>query len=310
MDSNPFIYSEINSYNASKSPSTVHTANTFITRFFERLLMQRVINVLKWKIPKHWNKGYFLYTLSYYGWVTVFKTDKFGVIPQACGLAGYDVFYQPSTALVASPFLKGLQNLKIHKQCELIKMSPDYSGAYPIVEYYAELMALTMEDIAVNLVNSKFAYLFVGANENDIASLKKMYDDMAAGNPAVYADKSLFDDTGNLTIQFFQNNLSNNFIADRMFDVFKNIMNQFDSQVGIPNSNTDKKERLITDEENANNVETVILLDLWLETLQEDIERVIEMFPELKGQLSVEKRYKEKEANDGERNDIEPSGAL
>ena len=47
----------------------------------------------------------------------------------------------------------------------------------------------------------------------------------------------------------------------------------FDTDIGIPNANTDKRERLITDEVNANNVETMTRCELWLETLRKGIDK-------------------------------------
>ena len=52
----------------------------------------------------------------------------------------------------------------------------------------------------------------------------------------------------------------------------------FDTDIGIPNANTDKRERLISDEVNANNVETYSKCALWLEQLQESAAQAREMF--------------------------------
>ena len=52
----------------------------------------------------------------------------------------------------------------------------------------------------------------------------------------------------------------------------------FDTDVGIPNANTDKKERLISDEVNANNVEVTSKADLWLDQLQKSFAQTSKMF--------------------------------
>ena len=52
----------------------------------------------------------------------------------------------------------------------------------------------------------------------------------------------------------------------------------FDTEVGIPNANTDKRERLITDEVNANNFETKSKCALWLESLKQGCREANEMF--------------------------------
>ena len=61
---------------------------------------------------------------------------------------------------------------------------------------------------------------------------------------------------------------------DRLEDCFS-----FDTEIGIPNTNNpDKRERMITDEVNSNNVETACLGELWLQTLNKEITKANAMF--------------------------------
>ena len=53
---------------------------------------------------------------------------------------------------------------------------------------------------------------------------------------------------------------------------------RFDTEIGIPNANTDKRERLITDEVNANNAETGLRGQMWLENIHEAIDKTKAMF--------------------------------
>ena len=52
----------------------------------------------------------------------------------------------------------------------------------------------------------------------------------------------------------------------------------FCTAVGIPNSNIDKKERMITDEVNSNNVETRSLVSVWFDSVNKSFEKINEMF--------------------------------
>ena len=54
-------------------------------------------------------------------------------------------------------------------------------------------------------------------------------------------------------------------------------MENFD-EIGIDNVRSDKKERLITAEANANNVECRCKAELWLDTLKKCVEKVNKMF--------------------------------
>lgn len=274
----PFSYCEENLYNSMITPSTVHITNTGLANFFQRYFFQRVMSVFKWKLPKTWSKNYMLEVLYWWGWIAVINTDKYGVIPQGCGLKGYDVFYQPTNAVIANPLLQGIREPRIGKECEIIRMSPDWRGVYDIVTYYGDQMALTAQALGMNLVNSKLAYLFVAQNKAGAESLKKLYDTIQEGNPAAVIDKNLIREDGRPNWEFIAQNLSQNHIAPNLLAEMQTINRMFDTEIGIPSANTEKRERLITDEVNANNVETLSKAALWLEYMRESVERVNKMF--------------------------------
>lgn len=279
MQAAPYMYDYINAAVSQHSPSTVHTKNTELQRFFARYLLQKAMSVFKWDLPETWDRDYFLYVLYGIGYIAVLNTDKYGVIPQQCGLEGYNIFYQPKRALVTNPLLRGLRRLEIGTQCTLIKLQPDYGSVMDLVGFYADMMALTAETAGVNLVNSRLSYVFFGKNKNTAESQKKLFDRVASGEPATFVDTALYDvQSGNPSWIPFQQNVGQNYIAgDALADLRKWEM-MFDTDVGIPNANTDKKERLISDEVNANNVEVTSKADLWLDQLQKSFAQTSKMF--------------------------------
>ncbi len=279
MQAAPYMYDYINAEVSQHSPSTVHTKNTELQRFFARYLLQKAMSVFKWDLPETWDRDYFLYVLYGIGYIAVLNTDKYGVIPQQCGLDGYNIFYQPKRALVTNPLLKGLRSLDIGTQCTLIKLQPDYGSVMDLVGFYADMMALTAETAGVNLVNSRLSYVFFGKNKNTAESQKKLFDRVASGEPATFVDTALYDvQSGNPSWIPFQQNVGQNYIAgDALADLRKWEM-MFDTDIGIPNANTDKKERLISDEVNANNVEVTSKADLWLDQLQKSFAQTSKMF--------------------------------
>ena len=279
MQAAPYMYDYVNTEVSQHSPSTVHTKNTELQRFFARYLLQKAMSVFKWNLPETWDRDYFLYVLYGIGYIAVINTDKYGVIPQQCGLEGYNIFYQPKRALVTNPLLRGLRSLDIGTQCTLIKLQPDYGSVMDMVGFYADMMALTAETAGVNLVNSRLSYVFFGKNKNTAESQKKLFDRVASGEPATFVDTALYDvQSGNPSWIPFQQNVGQNYIAgDALADLRKWEM-MFDTDVGIPNANTDKKERLISDEVNANNVEVTSKADLWLDQLQKSFAQTSKMF--------------------------------
>lgn len=283
------MYNYINMENSQVNPSTVHVRNTGLQRFFARYLLQRAMSVFKWEMPEQWSRDYFLYSLYCYGYVTVINTNKFGVIPQHCSLRGYDVFYRPNEVVVANPLFSGIQTARIGVNCTLFRLQPDYGGIMDLVNYYADQMALCSESISINLINSHVSYAFVTKSKSGAETMKKVFDRVSSGDPAVFFDKDVMGDDGTPSwFPFFQN-VGQNYIADKVLSDMRKLVAMFDTEIGIPNANTDKKERLVTDEVNANNVETESKVAVWLEQLQKTCEDTREMFGI---DVSVDWRYK------------------
>ena len=274
----PFYYDYKNARNSTVNPSTVHVRDTGLQRYFARYLLQKTLSVFKWDMPKTWSRNYLLYTLYCWGYVAVINTDKYGVIPQQCTLGGFDVFYQPKFATIANPLLRGILNPVIGKQCELLRLQPDYGGVMDIVNFYADMLALSAETASTNLLNSKLAYVFASDGKAGAESFKKLYDQIASGEPAAYIDKNLYRDDGTPTWNFFNQNLKQTYIAGDILNDMRLWEMKFDNEIGIPTTNTTKKERLITDEANSAIEESRTKAQLWLDELQESCKKINNMF--------------------------------
>jgi len=304
----PYYYNYINAETSQVTPSTVHVKDSGLCRYFTKYLLQKAMSVFEWDLPETWNKDYFLYVLYCWGYVAVINTDKFGVIPQGCGLKGYDVFYAPTHAVIANPLLSGILEPRIGTQCELLKLQPDFSGILDLVGHYAEQMALASQSVSVNLLNSKLSYVFTAKTKALAESLKKMYDQIASGEPAVVIDSRLKNAAdGEETWKAFEQNVGGNYIVTNLLADLRKIESMFDTEIGIPNANTDKRERLIQDEVNANNIETYSKCAMWLENLQDACKRVNNMFG-----LSIAVRWRKIPEMGGASDDgnIEPAGAV
>lgn len=293
-----FSYDYINLYNASRSPSTVHVKNTMLYRFFRKYLLQKAISVFKWNLPEEWDKDYFLYTLYGMGFIAILNTDRYGVICQQCAPGGYNLYYRPSYVIVTNPLLPKSLTLNIDRDCVLLKLQPDYSSITDIVGYYADQLALCSEAMGANLINTKSGTVFGAESKAQAESFKKMYDNLSEGDPAVVIGKKLLDAEGKPTWFPFTQNVKEIYVVSDILSDMRKIEAMFDTEIGIPNANTDKKERLVTDEINANNVETATRCELWLETVRKEIDKANNMFPGIN--LSVDWRVNpQTEISDG-----------
>lgn len=288
MSRNGFSYDYINLYNASRSPSTVHVKNTALQWYFRKYLLQKAISVFKWNLPEEWDKDYFLYTLYGMGFIAILNTDRYGVICQQCAPGGYNLYYRPSYVIVTNPLLPKSLTLNIDRDCVLLKLQPDYSSIIDIVGYYADQLALCSEAMGVNLINTKSGTVFGAESKAQAESFKKMYDNLSEGDPAVVIGKKLLDAEGKPTWFPFTQNVKESYVVSDILMDMRKIEAQFDTDIGIPSANTEKRERLISDEVNANNVETATRCELWLETVRKEIDKANTMFPGIN--LSVDWR--------------------
>lgn len=298
MNEPPFSYHQINAYESAIMPSTCHTKNTAIFGYYQRYLFQKLTSQFKWTFPEGWSDTYFLGCLYGWGSVAIFNSRKFGIIPQAGALYGYNIFYQPTTVQIANPLLPPMQ-LEIGKDCVLFRLQRDYHGALDLVNYYADLLATSVESLAMNIMNSKLSYVFAVSSKNAAQTGKELMDRVNSGELAVWADKSLFDDDGKPSWQPFAQNVGQNYIADRILSNMRQIEAEFDTRVGIPSCNVDKKERLITAEAERNDVETDSIVAQWFDTIQNCIAEVKSAYNVT---ITCERRYPLDGGDDDERN--------
>lgn len=275
-----YSYNDLNQIYSQFAPSSIHTKDTRLFRYYQRYLFQKLMSVFEFKnLPENWARNYFNIVLFGYGFLAVTKIDDLvGVIPQNCSFSGMDLFYQPKEVLIANPAFPGPIKRTIGIDCEIIKMMPDYGSAMDIVNFYADMLSISAETAATNTMNSKLSYILFAQNKAMAEGMKKMMDQVASGELAVVVDKNMLNDDGSPAWDTFTQDLRNNYIAGDILEDMKYWEDRFNTDIGIPNANTYKKERLIIDEVNANNVDTRSKSDLWLATLKESLQKVNNMF--------------------------------
>ncbi len=288
----PYMYNQINAYSSIISPSNLHTKNTALYNFFERYLWEDLYGVIKYTIPKNWSMKLFKWCLYVSGVCAVINTDKFGVIPQPCTLGGRTVMYQPALALISNPLIgDGHVECKIGLNCEIITPNDDYGGFCDLVSYYADLMSITAESFGMNVWNSKLAYMFISTSKGAAKTFQEAYDKIQSGEPAVTIDKDAYDSMGNLKWQLFDTNIGSNYIAEKLLLALNRLIDNFHTDIGIPNANTDKKERLVSAEVDINSIEVRIKMDNVLDNIKDGLERVRQMFNIPRSELDAEWRY-------------------
>lgn len=286
MEYVPLNYNRINLIAGSTNPSQVKAYNNKIFAYWQRSLSQRASSVIiAERLPEEWkgeNKDFLYYCLLKFGYVGVTDTSQLGLVFSPCTLMGYNFFYQPTEFEIANAALPESITRTIHKDGELLKLSPDYMGIWDTIDYYAEKLSSLDSAINMSIINSKFAYLLGAKTKAAIEALKKMLDKINKGEPAVIMDMRLLNDPESKgePFQFIdRGNMKESYLTtDQLMD-FQTILNNFDAEIGIPTLPfSNKKERLIDAEADSRQMDATSRSTVWIETLNNSAELVNKMF--------------------------------
>ena len=300
----PMNYEHVNNINSMYIPSNVKYLNTQVFNFWERSLFQRAISVIDIKVPDEWSgsvKDFLYYCLFRFGTVAVFRNAEMGLVFNPGTFKGYNFYYQPTSYLIANPALeKKSLELEIGKDCAIIKIAPDYLGIWDIITYYAEKLSMLDSAINMSITNSKLAWILGARNKSIAQTIKKIFDKVNRGDPLVIYDAKMQDDpqTKKDPWQFLERtNIKNSYITTDQLQDFQTLLNNFDTEIGIPTIPYQKKERMVTSEADSRIIDSTSRSIVWKNTLDECFKIVNDMYDL---DLSCELRFYDPEDNEDE----------
>lgn len=282
----PLNYQQINIAAGTNNPSSVKGYNNKSFAYWERSLFQRIQSVIDWTLPEAWEgktRDFFLYCLFKYGYLVVSENAEFGYFFQPCGVSGYNFYYQPTDAIISNPQYQG--TLKIGTECELLKLTPDYTGAWDIIWYFAEKLSLLDNAINMSLINCKVPFILGAKNKAIAQALKKIMDQVNKGEPAVFYDSTLMNDPKDKDTPFQLLEIIKTpkdfYITDRQLQDFQGILNEFDAEIGIPGLPYQKKERMVAQEATMRTYDGCARSQTWINTLTSSIAEIKKLYPDI-----------------------------
>lgn len=290
----PLNYNEITWAEGHFPPAHVKSYNNKTFWYWERALFQRICSVFDFKLPDEWQGSiadFFYWVLFRFGFMCIAYEDKFGTFFQPCSVYGISFYYEPTNAIVSNPKLQ--KTYTIHKDCELLKLTPDFIGCFDIIERFASLLSNLDAAIYTNIINSKNAYLLGGKNKNAVEALKTLMDKVNQGEPAVFYDKMIVNQKPNSDDTPFQflpiQKIKDNYIVMELLREHQTLLNDFDNEIGIPTIPYQKAERMVTYEAESRQADAISRISVWRKSLDTSLELVKNMFPDLN--LSYEMRW-------------------
>ncbi len=294
----PQDFEGLNQYNSMRSVAG-RVQNDLNTAYYMRALYQRVISGAKFRLPKAWDQGkrYFKNVLFSLGFIGIVDTPEYGVIPQICAPRGYGLFLQPTNLMVAQPLVKF--DGTIGENCEIIHITNDWKGVWDIVEHFAIRLSIAITSVDVSLMNSRVSILAAAKNKSAANTLKYLYEKISAGEPFAVYDKALKSEGLNEDsepIWTLSQDVANNYITDKLLADMDTILRQFDNEIGILAMNG-KKERMVTDEVQAETDDSCARASTWEENLTDSFNRVNKLFPKLNLSFTLKYGGEEHEYN-------------
>ena len=243
--------------------------------YYRRWMLRKVFAIFELSgVPEDWDLDYFWTHLFIDGGVCITDTDM-GVLALQTGWSGINVYNHPTECIIANPVLGSLRRT-IGKDCVLIHLQYDYNGIGYLLDRYSYLLAACDEAISVNLMNSKVAAVFQADSKATAKTIEKAYDEIMLGKPmVVLKDSAMMGSRGN---DIYFNHVKENFIAQDVEILKHMIINDFLTEIGIANSNADKRERVQSAEVDANNSATAVNIIHWKENLENGIYEANDMF--------------------------------
>lgn len=251
-----------------KKPKVVDGVANTSTIYYREYLLKKILSRFEFGgLPSFWDMDYFLEVLFLDGKICITDTAA-GILPLRCGTTGIGIFDQPTECQIANPVLGSFRRT-IDVDCALIKLQYNYSGVGWLINRYATMLAMCDSSVAVNLMNTKATYVFKASSNGQAETMKKMYDDITCGKPAVFVGENGAINEENMFVM----PAKQNFIAEDVQILKRKIINEFLTEIGINNTNQDKRERLTDDEVNANNDEVYANIQHWYDNLSDGINK-------------------------------------
>lgn len=255
-------------------PETVEGLNNTSVIYYTQQLIKKLFGVFEIQgAPDNWDINYMKERIFLDGKLCITDTAM-GVLPLQTGVAGLNVFNHPTTCVIANPVLGSFERA-IDIDCALVLLQFDFGNAWPMINRYAALLASCDGSIAVNLINAKVAAVFGAETKKEAESFKLMYDKITRGEPGVFIGEAM---AKKLNERLLFNRVKESYVADLIEDLKHQLVDDFLTDIGVENANTDKRERLITDEISSNYQEVRSGAEHWLDNINAGFDRANELY--------------------------------
>ena len=262
-------------------PNTYRKNRTVEYNYWFRSLLHKIDSSLIFKgLPDDWVEDFFKFCLWARGFVAVFETKRWGISFQpVASLSGYDFYYQPTIASIANPLYN--KQLVIHKDTELLKLTPDFMGVLDIIDHYATRLAELSKSIQMQFINAKVPMCMIANSKAESELIKSIYDSVQAGESLVVYKNKLNDNEIIPRVQpfgFWNQDFKQTYIAVELLQNMETVLNNFYMEIGLPTNVSDKKAHTLNAEADFQAAQSQARIACWVASLEESFERIERRF--------------------------------
>ena len=255
--------------------------NRVYTNYFYRLMLLSK-SLFKWNnLPNNINEKWIEKYLFEDGNCIFYKDPLKGFMVTrfaTCGKLNY--YDEPTLVRPYATDLYDTPELINEDECIIIRNNDDSIPTFPTIQMYSAKLTNVDRTIDTNVEAMKMP-IIVKCTDKQKLSLKQAMKKRDQNEPVIYADKDLNTEE----IKVLKTDAP---IVFPQLQVQKmNIWNECLTYLGINNANTDKKERLISNEVDANDQLVEACGDIMLKARKEACERINKLFGT---NISVERR--------------------
>lgn len=228
------------------------------------------INAFEWEgLPEGIEERHIERNLFRHGKAIFFKDPAMSFMCLECQNSGQVNVYGDPLSYVAH----GINYHRTYaaEDCVIIENNKLRLPTDPFIMFYVNKMTEAERTMDVNIKACKTPIIFA-CDDKDVLTFKRIFQQVDGNVPAIFADRGLNLDS----IQSFQTGVK--FMGKDLMDYSNSVENKLLTFLGVNNSAVDKKERLITDEANANNQLISEFAELQLEARMRACEAINDMF--------------------------------
>ena len=216
---------------------------TYLDYFYR--LKEVAINMFEWKnLPDSIDPRFLELTLCDYGFAVYFNDEVMGNLALTCMIGGkLDIYRIPTMRRAYAN--NGYKATLTNKDSVLIFNNYMHRPTIPTIQLFASRLSEIERTIDINVKAQKTPVLITG-EENELLTMKNVYQKYDGNEPVIFGSKGM----SQKGITVLKTDAP--FVAQSLNTLKHQIWNEAMTFFGVENSNTDKRERLITQEVASN----------------------------------------------------------